>query len=126
MKVKNLTLNVSGYPDRLRDIPTPPGELFYLGANPAEWLDRPKVAVVGSRGVTPYGKQVTVRLTRDLAERSVVIVSGLALGVDGIAHTACLDADSTTVAVLASGLDTVTRPATRSSPSAYWSRAAPF
>lgn len=85
----------------------PPDQLFYIGAKPAEWLTRPKVAIVGSRGVTPYGKQVTVQLARELTERGVVIISGLALGVDSIAHTTCLDAGGTTVAVLANGLDKI-------------------
>jgi len=107
MEVKKLTLQANGYPDRLRDIPTPPKDLFYIGADPSDWLARPKVAVVGSRGVTPYGKQITTALSRELAKRGVVIISGLALGVDGIAHAACLDAGGTTVAVLANGLDSV-------------------
>jgi DNA processing protein len=54
--------------------------------------------------VSAYGKQVTAQLARELAERGVVIISGLALGVDGIAHQACLEAGGTTVAVLANGL----------------------
>lgn len=107
MKVKNLTLQHSAYPSLLRDIAGPPKELFYLGADPAEWLDRPRVAIVGSRAVSPYGKQITQRLARELAERGIVIVSGLALGVDGIAHAACLEAGGTTVAVLANGLDMI-------------------
>jgi len=78
-----------------------------LGAKPSEWLDRPKVAVVGSRGVTPYGRAVTAQLSRELAEHGIVIVSGLALGVDGIAHEACLEAGGTTIAVLANGLDKI-------------------
>lgn len=107
MKVKNLTLHNDAYPYRLRDIPTAPEQLFYIGADPAEWLARPKVAVVGSRGVTPYGRQVTERLVRELAGHGVVVISGLAIGVDGIAHTACLDAGGTTVAVLANGLNSI-------------------
>lgn len=107
MNVKNLTIHDNAYPSRLRDIPSPPKELFYIGADPSSWLDRPRVAVVGSRGVTPYGQSVTSKLAGELAEHGVVIVSGLALGVDGIAHTACLDAGGTTVAVLAGGLDKI-------------------
>lgn len=107
MNVKNLTIDNSAYPSKLRDIPSPPKELFYLGAEPGEWLARPKVAIVGSRGVTSYGQQVTAQLTRELVEHGVVIVSGLALGVDGIAHQACLEAGGTTVAVLANGLDKI-------------------
>lgn len=107
MKVKNLTISDDAYPSKLRDIPSPPKELFYMGTEPSSWLDRPKVAIVGSRGVSAYGQQVTARLATELAERGVVIVSGLALGVDGIAHQACLQAGGITVAVLANGLDKI-------------------
>jgi len=107
MKVKNLTIHDTAYPSLLRNIASPPKELFYLGAEPAEWLSRPKVAVVGSRSVTPYGQQVTAQLVTELAEHGVVIISGLALGIDGIAHQACLRAGGLTVAVLANGLDKI-------------------
>ena len=107
MKVKNLSIHNNAYPSKLRNIPAPPKELFYLGAEPSEWLNRPKVAIVGSRGVTPYGKQVTTRLAGELAERGVVIISGLALGVDGLAHEATLEAGGTTIAVLPCGLDQI-------------------
>ncbi len=107
MKVKKLTPHDIAYPSVLRDIAGPPQELFYIGADPAEWLSRPRVAIVGSRHVSPYGQQVTAQFAADLAKQGVVIISGLALGVDGIAHQACLDAGGTTVAVLANGLDRV-------------------
>ncbi len=64
MKVKKLTLHVDGYPTRLRDIPTPLEELFYIDAKSSEWPARPKVAVVGSRGVTSYGKQAPATLSK--------------------------------------------------------------
>lgn len=107
MKVKNLTIHNNAYPSALKATPGAPEQLFYLGAEPASWLERPRVAVVGSRGVTAYGHQVTAQLAGELAERGIVIVSGLALGVDGIAHQACLEAGGTTVAVLANGLDKI-------------------
>lgn len=107
MTVKKLTLQDNAYPSDLRDIAEPPQILHYLGADPSLWLDKPRVAIVGSRAVSPYGKQVTAKLARELAERGVVIISGLALGVDGIAHEACLEAGGTTVAVLANGLDKI-------------------
>jgi DNA processing protein len=107
MNVKKLTIQDNAYPNLLRDIAGPPQELFYLGADPSEWIDRPRVAIVGSRAVSAYGKQVTALLARALAERGIVIVSGLALGVDGIAHQACLEAGGTTVAILANGLDRI-------------------
>lgn len=65
---------------------------------------KPTVAIVGTRKPTSYGREVTQRFSYELASRGVVIVSGLALGVDGIAHTSALEADGTTLAVLGNGL----------------------
>lgn len=80
-------------------------KLFYIGTLPA---DRPpSVAIVGSRKPTAYGKTVAYRLSNELAAHGAVIVSGLALGIDGIAHQGALDAGGTTVAVLAGGLDDI-------------------
>jgi DNA processing protein len=110
MKVKNLTLLDNAYPSRIKNLTDAPRDLYYLGADPTGWQGRPSVSIVGSRAVTTYGKQVTARLSSELAEQGIVIVSGLALGVDGIAHTACLEAGGTTVAVLAGGLDKISPP----------------
>lgn len=65
------------------------------------------LAVVGSRSLSPYGRAVTESLVRAVAARGVVIVSGLALGIDSVAHQAALDAGGTTIAVLPSGLETI-------------------
>ncbi len=100
MKVNTLTLNGPGYPAILKDIHQPPKQLFYIGAPPAQWLGRPKVAVVGSRKMTSYGKAVTESLVSELARAGIVIVSGLAYGIDATAHRAALDAGGLTVAVL--------------------------
>jgi len=75
---------------------------YYVGSLPTE--RRPTVAIVGSRKPTAYGREVTAMLARDLAVRGVVIVSGLALGIDAIAHQAALDAGGTTIAAQANGL----------------------
>lgn len=107
MKVKKLTINDSAYPSPLLDIPSPPKELFYIGANPSEWLVRPRVAIVGSRAITPYGRRVTEDFAYELARRGVSIVSGLALGVDAVAHTTALKAGGLHIAVLANGLDAI-------------------
>ena len=107
MKVKKLTIDNSAYPSRLRDIPSPPKELFYIGAEPEEWCKRPRVAIVGSRGISPYGRRVTEDFAYVLAKRGVTIVSGLALGVDAVAHAAALKAGGTHIAVLANGLDAI-------------------
>lgn len=105
MRVKNLTIDDSAYPSLLKQLASPPKELFYLGSEPAKWLERPRVAVVGTRAITPYGQQVTTNLVTELAKRGITIVSGLALGVDGVAHRAALQHPGLHIAVLAGGLD---------------------
>ena len=104
MKVKYLTINDSTYPLLLKKLPTPPKELYVLGADLTEIMERPRVTIVGSRGVSTYGQQVTAQLAGELAERGFVVVSGLALGVDGTAHQGALAAGSITIAVLPCGL----------------------
>ncbi len=107
MKVKKVSLNDSDYPAPLRQIAAPPKQLYYLGAEPGTWTARPRVAIVGSRGVTPYGRAVTERFASQLAARGITIVSGLALGVDTVAHRAALEAGGAHIAVLANGLDKI-------------------
>jgi DNA processing protein len=106
MKVNKLTVKSPMFPARLRDIPLPPSTLYILGEL-SPLLQQPAVALVGSRKVSPYGRQVTLRLARDLAAAGCVIVSGLALGVDALAHQAALDAGGKTIAVLPCGLESV-------------------
>lgn len=106
LNVKKLTLTGHRIPDTLRSIPQPPSALHVVGDFDA-LLSRPRVAIVGSRKVTPYGRQVTEKFSRELAEQGAVIVSGLALGVDSIAHQACLNAGGQTIAVLPTSLDEI-------------------
>ena len=101
-----LTLQSPLFPESLRNIPVPPKQLYILGDIDAA-LAKPKLAIVGSRKVTPYGKAVTLKLSREAAEQGIVIVSGLALGVDGLAHQGALEAGGTTIAVLPCGLDQI-------------------
>ena len=86
-------------------IDKPPVTLYYCGTLPESRV--PTVAIVGTRKPTAYGKEVTHRLAYDLASQGIIIVSGLALGVDGLAHQAALDAGGTTLAVLPCGLPKV-------------------
>ena len=76
-----------------------------MGKLPSE--RKPTVAIVGTRKPTTYGKEVTHKLAYELASRGVIIVSGLALGVDGLAHRAALEAGGTTIAVLGNGLPSI-------------------
>jgi DNA processing protein len=99
-------LKGSAIPKMLQRIATPPVDLYVLGPL-KELLSRPRLSVVGSRGPTPYGKQVTQSLVQELAAQGIVIISGLAIGVDSMAHQACLEAGGQTIAVLPAGLDTI-------------------
>ncbi len=93
------------YPALLGCTADPPPVLWFRGD--ASVLQRRGVAIVGSRAATPYALEVAARLAGELAERGVVVTSGLARGVDSAAHRGCLDAGGATAAVLGSGLDRV-------------------
>jgi DNA processing protein len=93
------------FPELLRQIHDPPRALFLRGAADAEVLARPSVAIVGARACSAYGAQVARMLGRECAAAGLVIVSGLARGVDGEAHRGALEADGLTVAVLGCGID---------------------
>jgi len=110
--VKVLTSEDDAYPARLKEIDQPPPVLFVRG----EWLadDEMAVAIVGTRRITAYGRQVTDQLSGYLAANGVTIVSGLARGVDEVAHSAALAAGGRTAAVLGSGVDRVYPPENRS------------
>ncbi len=94
-----LTLKNSDIPERLRRLPQPPAQLFTDGEL-RHLLQYPCVGMVGSRKVSAYGRHVTEQFARELAAHGIVIVSGLALGVDSIAHQAALDVGGGTIAVL--------------------------
>ncbi|HEU5065877.1 MAG TPA: DNA-processing protein DprA [Gaiellaceae bacterium] len=94
-----------GFPPLLGAIHDPPPGLFVRGGAAVEALRRPAVAVVGARACSPYGAQVARLLGRELAAAGLVVVSGLARGIDGEAHRGALEAGGTTVAVLGCGID---------------------
>lgn len=103
MKINKLLTGQANFPNNLRNISSCPKVLFFTGdISPLSSMFI--VSIVGSRAVTPYGKQVTQRLAHDLASRGVAIVSGLALGVDAIAHQSALEAGGYTAAVLPSSI----------------------
>ena len=99
-----LTWDSDHYPDLLREIPDPPPVLYAHGR--LSLLSRECFAVVGSRDMTPYGKEVTTRLVQDIATYFLVI-SGLASGVDTVAHETTVRLGYPTIAVVATGLDRV-------------------
>ena len=93
------------FPPRLRAIFDPPPALYLRGAGDPELLAGRAAAVVGARSCSPYGAQVARMLGRELAAAGLVVVSGLARGVDGEAHRGALEAGGLTVAVLGCGID---------------------
>lgn len=105
MKIKKITKKHKQYPLYFQEIASPPKDLYLLGTDLDGYL--PAVTIVGSRKLTPYGQDVTYRLSYDLAKRGITVVSGLALGADGVVHRAALDAGGRTIAVLAGGLDSI-------------------
>ena len=94
-----------GFPPLLLELHDPPPGLFLRGSAPPDMLKRPSVAIVGARACSSYGAQVARLLGRELAAAGLVVVSGLARGVDGEAHRGALEAGGTTVGVLGCGID---------------------
>jgi len=101
--IKKITINDESYPTLLKQIFTPPKELYVLGNLEKE--EKNPLAVVGTRLPSSYGKAICYSLVKELAARGITIISGLAKGIDGIAHEAALDAHGKTIAVLGSGLN---------------------
>ena len=101
-----LTLTNEGYPKLLRETYDPPIVIYSLG-DVASAFSQPAIAIVGSRRCSTYGRNVAEKLSRDLAERGVTIVSGLARGIDSAAHRGALDGRGLTVGVMGTGLDAV-------------------
>jgi DNA processing protein len=100
-----LTQDDEAYPERLREIYDPPAVLWIRGN--VELLARPGIAVVGTRHPSPYGAGMAEMLSRDLANRRLVIFSGMARGVDTAAHKGAIEAGGKTVAVWGTGIDVI-------------------
>lgn len=106
MKINRATPDKHKYLKTLAQIVKSPQHVYFTGTLPAERIST--VAIIGTRKPTHYGQEVASTLSFDLAKRGLVIVSGLALGIDAIAHRAALEAHGTTIAVLANSVDQIT------------------
>lgn len=100
--VKIITIKEDGYPKLLKETDGAPALLYYKGEIKK---DEFTIAIVGSRMVSAYGQQVAAQLARELSQSGLTVVSGMALGVDGIAHRECLKFKNRTLAVLGGGID---------------------
>jgi DNA processing protein len=105
MKINSISVSDPCFAEKLIGVEPALKQLYYLG-NPD--CTGPSVAIVGTRRPTTYGIAVTTALAEGLAKRGVCIISGLALGIDALAHKGALNVGGRTVAVLANGLDTIT------------------
>lgn len=105
MKINKVVPDSNPYLKELANIDNKPQALYYLGEIPKQ--RQPTIAIVGTRKPTSYGVEVTSRLASELTKRGFIIVSGLALGTDALAHRACLDAGGTTIAIIPSQLPNI-------------------
>lgn len=106
--IQVLTLEDEGYPKRLKEINNKPAVLYVLGELTPE--DDFAIGIVGTRRVTSYGRQVAMEVSSYLARNGLTVISGMARGVDGMAHKSCLEAGGRTIAVLGTGVDVVYPP----------------
>lgn len=104
-RIKIVALDEELYPALLKQIHKPPGKLYYRGS--LQIFSRPCLAVVGTRKISAYGAQATDKIIRPLARSGLGIISGLAFGVDALAHALTLEENGLTAAVLGCGLDTI-------------------
>lgn len=104
MKINSISASHESYPARLRDVPRRPDTLYTMGEIPEYQLG---IAMIGTRKPTPYGQRVCTELARKLSEHGAVIISGLAYGIDVVAHRAVVESGGTGIAVLASGVDLI-------------------
>lgn len=102
--IQPVTSEHDHYPALLKEIYNPP-PILYVRGDTKSLAHEFMIAVVGTRKISPYGKQITPLLCRDLAQSGVTVVSGLAMGVDEAAHRSAVEAGGKTVAVLGSGID---------------------
>jgi len=102
---KIVTLKDDDYPKRLRDIYDPPALLYVRGDLRRE--DELAIAIVGSRKTSPYGRWITERIGQDLVRHGVTVVSGMARGIDSVAHMGALQGGGRTIAVLGCGVDVI-------------------
>ncbi len=100
-----VTFDCDEYPSLLKEVNAPPALLFLKGDKNCLW--QPQLAIVGSRTPTQGGKDNTLNFGRYLASHGLTLCSGLALGVDGLAHRAALQESATTIAVLGAGIESI-------------------
>lgn len=105
MEIFQINLSDYNYLRDLPHIPDPPKKLFIRGKLPAKRVKT--VAIVGTRKPSTYGREIATKIASECAKNGIVVVSGLALGIDSIAHRAAIDSGGKTIAILANGVDKI-------------------
>lgn len=111
--VKIITIADKNYPRILREIPNPPALIYVRGQylfSAEGAAPKPAIGVVGARKFTQYGKEAAKKICLELAQNGIIVVSGLALGIDAAAHRYCLEGGGETIAVLGTGLNKIYPP----------------
>lgn len=108
MKYEILRIGDKYYPEKLKKIYAPPGELYVLGDKTI--LNEKSIAIIGCRKCSNYGANVAKKISYELSKKGINIVSGLARGIDTYAHIGTISANKKTIAVLGSGLDNIYPP----------------
>ena len=103
MKIEEISINSKEYPKNLKNIYDPPKKIYLIGNK--DLLYQKGIAIVGARDATQYGKKIAYNLAKELSEQNIVIISGLAIGIDSYAHKGSLEKG--TIAVLGSGIDNI-------------------
>ena len=104
MDYKILKIKDENYPEKLRKIKNPPKKLYYIGN--IDLLEKPIFAIIGTRNITEYGRKYGKIFSTELAKK-FVIISGMAIGVDTVAHKSVIEIGGDTIAVLGSGFDNI-------------------
>src|SRR4030042_2239551 len=103
--IKYISYLDSDYPENLKAVDSAPLILYYIGN--LHKTDSNAIAIVGSRKMSSYGKEIAYKFSSEISSLGIVIVSGLALGIDAVAHKACIEVGGRGIVVLASGLDII-------------------
>lgn len=106
-KIDSVDINSPDYPSLLKEIQNPPAEIYILGKLPENLDSRTKIAIVGTRKATGEGRLLAKNIAEKFSSQGIIIVSGLAMGIDTAAHEGALSGGSPTIAVLACGLDSI-------------------
>ena len=103
--IHKITIKDERYPERLRQIKNPPNQLYFEGN--IDLLNRNIIAIIGSRNCTEKGKKLAKKFAKELSQQELVIASGMARGIDSIAHEATIESKGKTIAILANGLNQI-------------------